>query len=171
MLRQAGEQRLRHPLVERRVPPGQQLCTGVVHTGTGEGHVITAGYEEEAHRQSLIIYCLVIALRVSQEGAEWRHTRGTETEGARGAEAAAPYSGSQWKIFILQARLIFAGRNQQADVGVQLDEEAALKHPHHHLDQLGLEEEKHRTREAEQTDVPNRVKYFKSATGTTLAQK
>lgn len=44
VLRQAGEKRLRYPLVERRVATGQQLCTGIVHAGTGEGHVITAGY-------------------------------------------------------------------------------------------------------------------------------
>lgn len=57
MLRQAREQRLRHPLVEWRVSTGQQLCTGVVHTGAGEGHVITAGYtQEETDTWTKVIY-------------------------------------------------------------------------------------------------------------------
>lgn len=70
--------------------------------------------------------------------AERGHTRRTEAKSAWGAETAAPYSGSQWGVFIPQPGLILAGRYQQADVSVQLDQQAALEHPHHHLDQLGL---------------------------------
>lgn len=43
MLGEASQQVLCHPLVQWRVPTGEQLCTGVVHTGAGKGHVITAG--------------------------------------------------------------------------------------------------------------------------------
>lgn len=48
VLRQTGEQRLSDPLVERRVAARQQLCAGIVHAGAGEGHVITAGWTQEA---------------------------------------------------------------------------------------------------------------------------
>lgn len=43
MLCETGQQRLRDPLVERRVATRQELCAGVVHAGTGEGHVVAAG--------------------------------------------------------------------------------------------------------------------------------
>lgn len=43
VLGQAGQQALRHPPVQRRVPAGEQLSAGVVHAGAGEGHVIAAG--------------------------------------------------------------------------------------------------------------------------------
>lgn len=52
VLRQTGEQRLSDPLVERRVAARQQLCAGIVHTGAGEGHVITAGWTQEAEMLS-----------------------------------------------------------------------------------------------------------------------
>lgn len=48
VLWQAGKKRLRYPLVEWRVATRQQLCTGIVHAGTGEGHVIAAGYTRKA---------------------------------------------------------------------------------------------------------------------------
>lgn len=56
------------------------------------------------------------------EGSEGGRTGGTKTEGARGAEAPAPYSGCQRKFFILHSRLVLAGWYQQADIRVQLDE-------------------------------------------------
>lgn len=104
----------------------------------------------------------------AEERAEWQHTWGTEAESTRGAETAASYSGSQWRVFISQPRFILAGRYQQADISVQLDQQAALEHPHHHLDQLGLvrsraahswAQDKHWASGAEHTHDPNRVKY------------
>lgn len=104
----------------------------------------------------------------AEERAVWRHTWGTKAERTRGAETAASYSGSQWGVFISQPGLILAGRDQQADISVQLDQQAALEHPHHHLDQLGLvrsraadswAQDKQWASGAENTHDPNRVKY------------
>lgn len=74
----------------------------------------------------------------AKRGPEGRRTWGTETQSTRGAEAAASYSSSQWRVFIPQPGLILTWRYQQTNVSVQLDQQATLEHPHHHLDQLGL---------------------------------
>lgn len=74
----------------------------------------------------------------AQERAYCGHTWGAKAESARGAETAASHSGSKWRVFIPQPRLILTGWYQQADISVQLDQQAALEHPHHHLNQLGL---------------------------------
>ena len=50
-----------------------------------------------------------------------QRTRGPKAECAGGAEAAAPHPGHQGGLLLL-AGLVFAGRHQQADVGVQLDQ-------------------------------------------------
>lgn len=74
----------------------------------------------------------------SECGAVGGRTWGTEAQSTRGAETAASYSSSQWRVFIPHTRLILTGRYQQANVSMQLDQQATLEHPHHHLDQLGL---------------------------------
>lgn len=65
-------------------------------------------------------------------------TRGAEAERAGRAEAAASDAGRRWQLLVFGPGLVLAGRHQEADVGVQLDQQAALQHPHHHLDQVGL---------------------------------
>lgn len=65
-------------------------------------------------------------------------TGGAEAEGAGRAQAAASDAARRRRLFVSRPGLVLGGRHQQADVGVQLDQQAALQHPHHHLDQLGL---------------------------------
>lgn len=67
------------------------------------------------------------------DGSDGRRTGWTKTESARRAETPASDSGSQRKFFILHSGLILAGWHQQANVSVQLYEQAVLQHPHHHL--------------------------------------
>lgn len=75
-------------------------------------------------------------LKSRSRAAGWELTRGTKAESAGGAQTAA--SDTDWMVFVPRAGLILAGWHHQADVGVQLDQQAALEHPHHHLDQLSL---------------------------------
>lgn len=65
----------------------------------------------------------------------WR----AEAEGIGRAEAAATDPGSEGDLVLSWAGLVLAGGGHQASVGVQLDEEPVLQHPHHHLDELGLQ--------------------------------
>lgn len=66
------------------------------------------------------------------------HTRGAEAESAGRAQTAASNAGRRRRLLVPRSGLVLAGRHQQADVGVQLDQQTPLEHPHHHLDQVGL---------------------------------
>lgn len=135
VLRQTGQQRLRDPLVERRVATGQQLGAGVVHAGTGEGHVIAAGCIKGSETHTMTLFLVKgLAMGSALRG----HTRGAEAESAGRAQTAASDAGRRRRLLVSRSGLVLAGRHQQADVGVQLDQQTALEHPHHHLDQLGL---------------------------------
>lgn len=67
-------------------------------------------------------------------------TWGTKAEGIGCAEAAAADPGGEGDVVFSRVGLLLTGRGHQAHVGVQLDEESVLQHPHHHLNELGLQE-------------------------------
>lgn len=67
-------------------------------------------------------------------------TWGAKAEGIGRAEAAPADPGSERDLLLPQAGLVLAGRGHQANVGVQLDQEPVLQHPHHHLNELGLQD-------------------------------
>lgn len=67
-------------------------------------------------------------------------TWGTKAEGVGCAEAAAADPGGEGDVVLSRVGLLLTGRGHQAHVGVQLDKESVLQHPHHHLNELGLQE-------------------------------
>lgn len=67
-------------------------------------------------------------------------TWGAKAEGVGRAEAAAANPGGEGHVILPGAGLVLTGRGHQANVGVQLDQEPALQHPYHHLDELCLQD-------------------------------
>lgn len=66
-------------------------------------------------------------------------TWGTKAESVGCAEAAAADPGGEGDIVVSRVGLVLTGRGHQAHVGVQLDQEPVLQHPHHHLNELRLQ--------------------------------
>lgn len=95
---------------------------------------LLAAHAQRTNGQRLTTICFTSWEDRNEGGPTWW----TNTKSARGAEAPASRSGGQRKLFIPQSRLIFTGRHQKANISVQLDKQAVLEHPHHHLNQLGL---------------------------------
>lgn len=81
-------------------------------------------------------------------------TWGAKAEGVGCAEAAAADPGSEGDLILARAGLVLAGGGHQANVGVQLDQEPVLQHPHHHLNELGLQDSSVRPGALGEADPP-----------------